>query len=193
MKCVLIGSGTGSNAEAILTEWQLGNLPGVEPLAIISDKATARILTLGERFGVPALYMDPGPFKTRLTPETEALYIQKIREIGAEWVILAGFMRVIHAPFLEAFAGRIVNLHPSLLPSFKGLNAIRQAWEYGVKVTGCTVHFVTGELDGGPIIDQMAVPVEASDTLESLEKKVHHAEHQLLPKALLRLSSTHRS
>lgn len=188
MRFVILGSGTGSNAEALLKAWEVGELDGAEPVGIISDRASARILSLGERFGVPALHIDPGPFKTKFPPEVEATYVEAINKTGADLVVLAGFMRVIKDPFLDAFPRRIINLHPSLLPSFKGLDAIRQAWDYGVKVTGCTVHFVTGDLDGGPIIDQEAVRIEDDDTLESLESKVHAAEHRLLPSVVRRLA-----
>lgn len=186
MKFAILGSGRGSNAEALLEAWKAGQLGKAEPVAIFSDKADARILSLGERFGVPARHLDPGPFKTKLTPEVEAAYVATIRESGAELVVLAGFMRVIKDTFLAGFPRRIINLHPSLLPSFKGLDGIRQAFEYGVKVTGCTVHFVTGDLDGGPIIEQAVVRIENSDTLASLEAKMHAAEHELLP-AVVRL------
>lgn len=181
MRFAILGSGTGSNAETLLKEWKAGNLGKAEPVAIFSDKPDARILSLGEQFGVPARFLDPGKYKTWLTPDIEEAYVEAIRASGAELVVLAGFMRVIKDTFLNGFPKKIINLHPSLLPSFKGLDGIKQAFEYGVKVTGCTVHFVTGELDGGPIIDQKVVRIEESDTLESLSTKVHAAEHELLP------------
>jgi phosphoribosylglycinamide formyltransferase-1 len=188
MKFVILGSGTGSNAETLLREWKEGNLGKADPVAIFSDKPEARILTLGERFGVPARHLDPGKYKTWLTPDVEQAYVDAIRETGADLVVLAGFMRVIKDTFLKAFPKQIINLHPSLLPSFKGLHGIEQAWNYGVKVTGCTVHYVTGELDGGPVIDQQAVRIEKTDTLQSLEEKIHAAEHSLLPSVIRRLA-----
>ena len=188
MRFAILGSGTGSNAETLLTQWEAGKLGPAEPAGIFSDRREARILTLGERFGVPAQFIDPGPYKTKLTPETEAAYVQAIRDSGADLIVLAGFMRVIKQTILDAFPRRIINLHPSLLPSFKGLNGIKQAFDYGVKVTGCTVHYVTGDLDGGPIIDQQVVRIEDSDTLESLEGKIHAAEHALLPAVVRRLA-----
>ncbi len=188
MRFVILGSGTGSNAEKLLQEWRAGGLGKAEPVAIFSDKPDARILTLGEGYGVPAKFLDPGRYKTWLTPDIEAAYVAEIRKANADMVVLAGFMRVIKETFLDAFPKQIINLHPSLLPSFKGLDGIRQAFEYGVKVTGCTVHFVTGDLDGGPIIDQQAVRIEKSDTLQSLEEKVHAAEHALLPSVVKRLA-----
>jgi phosphoribosylglycinamide formyltransferase 1 len=188
MRFVILGSGTGSNAAALLEAWRDGRLGRAEPVAIFSDQPDARILQLGVPHGVPGIHVEPGPFRTKLSPEGEAAFIEAIRAARADLVVLAGFMRVLKAPFLEAFPRRIINLHPSLLPSFKGLHAIRQAFEYGVKITGCTVHFVTGELDGGPVIDQRAVRIEETDTLESLERKVHAAEHELLPEVVSRLA-----
>lgn len=188
MKIVILGSGRGSNAEAILKAWKAGELGKGVPVALLSDNPTAGILQLGERFGVPAHHIDPGPYRSKLGPNAEQAYIEAIQSYEADIVVLAGFMRILKTRFLEAFAGKLINLHPSLLPSFKGLDGIRQAYEYGVKVTGCTVHHVTGELDGGPIIDQEAVRIEADDTLESLSAKVHAAEHRLLPRVLSKLS-----
>ncbi|NDV62194.1 phosphoribosylglycinamide formyltransferase [Puniceicoccales bacterium CK1056] len=188
MRFVILGSGTGSNAEALLKAWDEGKLGKAEPVAILSDKPEARILQLGKPFGVPGIHVEPGPFRTKLSPEGEQAYIEAIRATKADLVVLAGFMRVLKEPFLEAFPNRIINLHPSLLPSFKGLDGIRQAYEYGVKVTGCTVHFVSGELDGGRIIDQKVVPIERTDSLEDLELKVHAAEHELLPQVVRALA-----
>lgn len=189
MRFVILGSGTGSNAEALLREWNAGKLGAAQPVAIFSDQPDARILELGKPYGVPGIHIEPGPFRTKLSPGGETAFIEAIRGAKADLVVLAGFMRVLKVPFLEAFPKRIINLHPSLLPSFKGLHAIRQAWEYGVRITGCTVHYVTGELDGGPVIEQRAVRIEDSDTLESLEEKIHAAEHELLPAVVRRLAA----
>ena len=155
---------------------------------IFSDRFEAGILGLGKEFGVPAAYVDPAPFKTKLEGAGEERLIRAINDCDADLIVLAGFMRVLKEGFLSAFAGRIINLHPSLLPSFPGLDAIGQAWRRGVKITGCTVHYVTAEVDGGPIIDQMAVRVEASDTVETLTDKMHAMEHLLLPKVVAQLS-----
>lgn len=181
MRFLILGSGYGSNAEALLEAWNNGDLGGATPVGILSDKAEARILQLGARFGIPADFVESGPKRTVFDPEAEARWIAAIRATGAEWIVLAGFMRVLKSGFLNAFPRRIINLHPSLLPSFKGLHAIRQAYEYGVRVTGCTVHLVTEDLDGGPILDQAVVRVEPGMTLEELETAVHAAEHRLLP------------
>ena len=189
MRIVLLGSGRGSNAEAVLLAQQAGRLGGARVAAIFSDVADAGILKLGPRFGVPAAFVDPAPFRTKLEGEGEARFVAAVSGTAPDLVVLAGFMRVLKSGFMNAFSGRIINLHPSLLPSFPGLDAIGQAWRRGVKVTGCTVHRVTAEVDGGPIIDQAAVRVEAGETLESLASKVHAAEHALLPAVIARLSA----
>lgn len=188
MRIVILGSGRGSNAEAILQAQQAGQLGNASVVGIISDKPEAGILQLCPRFGVPARFVDPAPFKTKLEGEGEQRYIAVVQEARADLVVLAGFMRVLKPAFLQAFAGRIINLHPSLLPSFPGLDGIGQAFRRGVKVTGCTVHAVTLEVDGGPILDQEAVRIESTDTVESLAAKVHAAEHRLLPAVIARLS-----
>jgi phosphoribosylglycinamide formyltransferase-1 len=140
------------------------------------------------RFGVPARFFDPGPFKTKFDETGEARWIEAIRACEPGLIVLAGFMRVLKPRVLDAFPRMIINLHPSLLPSFPGLDAIGQAWRRGVKVTGCTVHYVTSEVDGGPIIDQTAVRIQPTDTLESVENRIHAAEHALLPAVIARLS-----
>lgn len=188
MRVVILGSGRGSNAEAILTAQKEGRLGRAQVVKIYSDKADAGILALGARFGVPASYLDAAPFKTKLEGEGEARYIAAINDCRPDLIVLAGFMRVLKPGFLNAFAGKIINLHPSLLPSFPGLDGIGQAWRRGVKITGCTVHFVTPEVDGGPIIDQVAVRIEPTDTLETLAQKIHAAEHAVLPQVIARLS-----
>jgi len=188
MRIVILGSGRGSNAEAILAAEKSGRLGKGKVVQIFSDRREAGILELGPRFGVPAGFVDPAPFKTKLEGPGEALYLAAIKACAPDVVVLAGFMRVLKPGFLDAFAGQIINLHPSLLPSFPGLDGIGQAWRRGVKVTGCTVHYVTPEVDGGPIIDQAVVRIESGDTLATLAAKVHAAEHALLPSVLARLS-----
>ena len=188
MKYVILGSGRGSNAEALLTAQSAGRLGAARCVGVFCDVPGARILELGPRFGVPAYQLDPGPFKTKFSPEREAAWVQAIRDTGADLVVLAGFMRVLKAPLLEAFAGRIINLHPSLLPAFPGLDGIGQAWRYGVKVAGCTVHYVDATVDGGSVIDQAVVRREAADTPESFAQKIHAAEHALLPEVVRRLA-----
>jgi phosphoribosylglycinamide formyltransferase-1 len=188
MRVVIMGSGRGSNAEAVLRAQQEGRLGQARVEAIFTDVAGARILELGPRFGVPSRFVDPSPFRTKLEGEGEARFVAAVSGARPDLVVLAGFMRVLKPGFLAAFAGRVVNLHPSLLPSFPGLDAIGQAWRRGVKLTGCTVHYVTADVDGGPIIDQTAVRIEEGESLESLEARIHAAEHGLLPAVIARLS-----
>ena len=185
---VILGSGRGTNAEALLKSESKKKLGVAKVAALISDHEDAGILTLGQKYKVPAIFLDPGRKGARMTDEAERAYIERIQSFSPKLIVLAGFMRIIKRPFIEAFEGRMINLHPSLLPSFPGIGGIQQAYEYGVKITGCTTHWVTPELDAGPIIDQRVVPIEDSDTLEVLTKKVHIAEHLLLPDVVTRLS-----
>ena len=188
MRVVILGSGRGSNAEAILQARDAGRLGRAEVVRIFSDQPGAGILALGPRFGVPAEFLDAAPFRTKLDGEGERRYIETIDACRPDLIVLAGFMRVLKPPFLAHFAGRVINLHPSLLPSFPGLDGIGQAFRRGVRITGCTVHHVTAEVDGSPIIDQAAVRIEPGDTLEAVAAKVHSAEHALLPAVIARLS-----
>ena len=185
---VILGSGRGSNAEALLKAEAKKQLGSAKIAAVISDHEDAGILTLGQKYEVPAIYLDPCRKGARLSDEAEQAYIKRIAAFSPKLIVLAGFMRIINRPFIEAFEGRMINLHPSLLPSFPGMNGIGQAFDHGVKVTGCTVHWVTPDLDAGPIIDQKTVRIEAKDSLEMLETKIHIAEHLLLPDVVARLS-----
>jgi len=191
MRVVILGSGRGSNAGAILEAQRAGRLGRAQVVGILSDQPEAGILALGAKFGVPAAFVDPAPFKTKLEGPGEERFVAAVRAHQPDLVVLAGFMRVLKPGFLNAFAGKIINLHPSLLPSFPGLDGIGQAWRRGVKITGCTVHGVTAEVDGGPIIDQQMVRIEADDTLETLTARIHAAEHALLPAVIARLSQSH--
>ena len=193
MRVVILGSGRGSNAEAILHAQKDGRLGAARVVQILSDQPGAGILALGPRLGVPAAFVDPAPFKTKLEGPGEDRFITAIQGAKADLVVLAGFMRVLKPKFLETFAGRIINLHPSLLPSFPGLDGIGQAFRRGVKITGCTVHHVTQEVDGGPILDQVAVRVEPGDNLEILTAKVNAAEHELLPAVIARIADPRRA
>ncbi len=191
MRVVILGSGRGSNAKAILQAQSDGCLGRAQVVQIFSDQPDAGILALGPRFGVPAAFLDAAPFKTKLDGAAEQHYIAAILACQADLIVLAGFMRVLKLPFISKFEGKIINLHPSLLPSFPGLDGIGQAFRRGVKITGCTGHHVTLEVDGGPILDQAAVRIEETDTLETLARKVHAAEHALLPAVIARLSARH--
>jgi phosphoribosylglycinamide formyltransferase 1 len=189
MRVVILGSGRGSNAEAILQAQEAGRLGAARVVQLLADKPDAGILSLGPRFAVPARFVDPAPFKTKLEGEGEGRFIAAVRECSPDLVVLAGFMRVLKPGFLSAFSGKIINLHPSLLPAFPGLDGIGQAFRSGMKETGCTVHYVTVEVDAGQIIEQARVSIEPGETLESLAAKVHAAEHKLLPTVIARLSN----
>jgi phosphoribosylglycinamide formyltransferase-1 len=179
----VLGSGKGSNFEAIAQACAAGIIPA-EVVLVLSDCPDAGILARAKERGIPARYIPPGPFKTKLEDAAERAYVEALQAAGVELVALAGFMRVLKSPLLGAFAGRIVNIHPSLLPSFPGLAAWKQALDYGVKVSGCTVHFVDAGVDSGPIIGQQTVPVLDDDTPESLHARIHAAEHELYPRCL---------
>ena len=187
-KIVLLGSGRGSNAEAVLAAERAGRLGRARVAGILCDQPAARILELGPRFGIPAVHLDAAPFKTKLEGDAEQRYIAQIRTWQADLVVLAGFMRVIKAAFLAAFEGRIINLHPSLLPAFPGRDSIAQALAARVPVTGCTVHYVNAQIDAGRILRQATVPVLPDDTLDTLAARVHAAEHELLPGVIAELS-----
>ncbi|RKX36271.1 MAG: phosphoribosylglycinamide formyltransferase [Verrucomicrobia bacterium] len=189
MRVVILGSGRGSNAKAILEAQRDGNLGTAHVVHLFSDQSDAPILAMGSSFGVPAAFIDASPFRTKLDGEGENRFIEAIEACEPGLVVLAGFMRVLKKGFLTAFAGRIINLHPSLLPSFPGLDGIGQALRRGVRITGCTVHHVNEEVDGGPIIDQLPVRIEEGDSLETLSEKIHRAEHELLPAVIARMSA----
>jgi phosphoribosylglycinamide formyltransferase-1 len=185
---VILGSGRGSNAEALLKAEASRQLGQASVAALFSDHEDAGILDLGQKYKVPAIYIDPLKKGAYLDPAAEQAYIERIDSFSPKLIVLAGFMRILRPSFIEAFAGRVINLHPSLLPSFKGADGIAQAYKAGVKITGCSVHWVTPALDDGPIIEQKAVRIDHSDTLTQLEKKIHVAEHQLLPDVVARMS-----
>lgn len=151
---------------------------------VLSDVAGSGILAQAAERGVPSRHVVPGAFRTKLDEAAEGVCIAALREARVDLVVLAGFMRVLKGEFLRAFAGQVVNIHPSLLPSFPGLQAWQQALDYGVKVTGCTVHFVDQGIDTGPVIAQKSVPVLDGDTAETLHARIQEAEHVLYPAAL---------
>lgn len=187
LNLAVFGSGSGSNYQAIAEAIASGHL-NARIACVISDVKQATILERARRFGHPAHYLDCAPFKTKLDGEAEARAIELIKKHGGNFIALAGFMRIIKPGLLTAFAGRIVNIHPSLLPAFPGLEAGRQALEAGVKETGCTVHFVDGGIDSGPIICQRKVPVIPGDTVETLMNRIHAQEHIAYPEALQKIA-----
>jgi phosphoribosylglycinamide formyltransferase-1 len=185
----ILGSGKGTNCRAILESIRSGALPA-HARVIISDTLDARILDIAREFAVPNAYLPPGQFRTRLEPRVEAELVQMVRDAGVELVVLAGFMRVLKAPMLEAFPRRILNIHPSLLPKFPGLEAWKQALAAGETVTGCTVHYVDEQIDHGDIIAQREVPILPNDTAETLHARIQIAEHELYPAVIAQLCAT---
>jgi len=179
----ILGSGKGSNCRAILRSIRDGKL-GAKAIVVISDVLEAPILEIAGEFGVPNAYLPPGHFRTRLEPIVEEQLVEMLRNAGAEVVVLAGFMRVLKEPMLAAFPRQIVNIHPSLLPKFPGLEAWKQALVANEKWTGVTVHYVDARVDHGDIILQREVPILPGDTSESLHARIHEAEHVLYPEAL---------
>jgi phosphoribosylglycinamide formyltransferase-1 len=182
----VLASGQGTNFEALARAAARDELGG-RIAVLVSDRPDAPALDRARRLGVEALHLPPGRFRTKL--EDEARWADALRERGVELVLLAGFMRRLHERFIAGFPAGILNIHPSLLPAFPGLDAIGQAWAHGVKVTGCTVHRVDAGLDSGPIVAQAAVEVLDGDTLETLEARIHDAEHALYPRAVRRYLS----
>ncbi len=179
----ILASGRGSNCEAILHAVEEGRLDARVGL-VLSDRPDAPVLAASARRGVSARHIDPGRPGARLTSGAEIAYATALQEAGVEWVALAGFMRILGDVLLGAFEEHVVNVHPSLLPAFPGLHAQRQALEHGVKVAGCTVHFVDRGVDTGPIILQAAVPVRDDDTAETLAARILVEEHRIYPEAL---------
>jgi phosphoribosylglycinamide formyltransferase-1 len=187
----ILGSGKGSNCRAILERIRSGDL-AAEVRLVISDVLDAPILDIAREFGVANAYLTPGRFRTRLEPETEEQLVKMLRAAGVELVALAGFMRVLHEPMLKAFSRRIVNIHPSLLPKFPGLEAWKQARVAGEKVTGCTVHYVDEKIDDGQILAQREVPIVPNETPESLHGRIQIVEHELYPAVIAELCENYR-
>lgn len=176
----VLGSGKGSNFRAIMEEI-VGSRLDAEVRIVISDVENSGILSLARDFQVPGLYVRPGRFRTRLEPEIEEDIVRLLLEAEVELVVLAGFMRIVKQPLLSAFPRKIINIHPSLLPKFRGLEAWKQALAAGEKVTGCTVHYVDAEVDAGEILGKETVPILSDDTPESLHARIQVSEHRLLP------------
>jgi len=183
LNIAIFGSGSGTNAQALIDAVEAGKLD-VQIKCILSDVKTAPILERARKHQIPAIYFDCAPFKTKLDGDAEQKVLRLLEEHGVDFVVLAGFMRIVKEGLLKAYEGRIVNIHPSLLPSFPGLDSGKQAFDYGVKITGCTVHFVDAGIDTGQIINQRIIHIEGSDTLESMMEKLHAQEHIAYPEAL---------
>jgi len=187
VKLGVLGSGKGSNYRAIQEAILRGEL-AAETVIVISDVETAGILEAARGYGVRAEHVAPGRFRTKLEPEAEERVVTLLKEAGAELVVLAGYMRMVKEPLLSAFPERIINIHPSLLPAFPGLEAWKQALAAGVAETGCTVHYVDNGMDTGRIIAQRRVPVLPGDTPETLHARIQVAEHEVYPEVVRKIA-----
>lgn len=181
LRIAVFASGNGSNFQAIADAVQAGKLD-VSIELLVCDKPQAPVVARAERAGVEAFVFKPKDYASREAYEQEIL--QKLREKQVDLVVLAGYMRIITSVLVEPYDGKMINIHPSMLPSFPGVNAIGQALQYGVKVTGVTVHFVDGGLDSGPIIAQRAVDILPGDTEESVAVRIHSVEQELYPEVI---------
>ncbi|MFQ6085160.1 MAG: phosphoribosylglycinamide formyltransferase [Candidatus Bathyarchaeia archaeon] len=175
-------SGRGTNLQAIIDAVETGYIKGAKVAVVISDVKEAHALERARKHKIPALFIDPKRFRSRIDFDEEV--IRRLDGYGVDLVLLAGYMRIVSPEFVEHYKWRMMNIHPALLPSFPGLNAQKQALEHGVKVSGATVHFVTEDVDAGPIILQRAVPVMEDDTVESLSERILEQEHKIYPEAV---------
>ena len=187
LSIAILGSGKGSNAQSIIDAIKAGTL-NARIVCVLADVQDAFILDRARQNGIPAYYIDCAPFKTKLEGAAEQKVIDILKKHGADLIVLAGFMRMVKSGLLRAFPGKIINIHPALLPNFPGLHSWKQALDGGAKVTGCTVHFVDDGMDTGPIILQKEVPVLAGDTPESLHARIQVQEHIAYPEALRLIS-----
>jgi phosphoribosylglycinamide formyltransferase-1 len=181
MNFAVLASGRGSNLQAIIKAIEAGKIKAYLK-AVVSDKKDAHALEYARKAGIPAVFINPRDF-----PDRESFdkgLIERLHEFKVDFVVLAGYMRLVSGFFLRQYPHKVLNIHPSLLPAFKGTHAIKDAFDYGVKVTGPTVHFVNEDMDAGPIILQEVVRVDPQDTLGSLEERIHQAEHRIYPQAI---------
>ena len=178
----VLASGRGSNLQAIIDAADAGRLPNVEFAVVLSDKADAYALERAKTHGIAAEFVDPKAHKRR--EDYDGALLARLREHGANLVLLAGYMRIVGMALVEAYPNRIMNIHPALLPAFPGLHVQRKAVEYGVRFSGCTVHFVDGGMDTGPIIIQAVVPVLQDDDEDRLAARILRQEHKIYPEAV---------
>ena len=189
LKLGVLGSGKGSNFRAICDAIDQGSLDA-EVAIVISDVEESGILQFARTRGLKAVHVPPGRFRTKLEPEIEEAIVRLLQDSGVELVVLAGFMRMLKTPMLNAFPRRIINIHPSLLPQFPGLEAWKQALLAGATGTGCTVHYVDDGMDSGEILGRREVPVLPGDTPESLHARIQIAEHELYPEVIGRFADS---
>lgn len=181
MNIAILASGNGSNFEAIAKAVKRGYIKASIKF-LLTDKSGAFVRERAKRYKIKDIFIDPSRFKSRLEFDREVTAVLKKEKIGL--VVLAGFMRILSAEFVKKFKNRILNIHPALLPAFRGERAIQRALKHGCKVTGVTVHFIDEKIDNGPIIVQRTIEIKRGETLKSLEKKMHSLEHKLYPLAI---------
>ena len=181
LKLGVLISGSGSNLQSIIDNIEKGSLKAVIKI-VISNKPDAFGITRAKKHGIPFVVLKNGDFKSKEDFDSELIKI--LKDNSVDLIVLAGFMRIISPAFLKAFEQKIMNIHPALLPSFPGLHGQRQAFDYGVKFSGCTVHFVDEGVDTGPIIIQSVVPVLDDDTEETLAARILKEEHKIYPQAI---------
>jgi phosphoribosylglycinamide formyltransferase 1 len=177
----VMASGSGSNFEAIAQTIQTGQLHA-QIRVLICNNPDAQAITRAQKFGIPTVVLNHRHYASR--EDLDLAIIRTLRDYGVDWVVMAGWMRIVTPVLIQAFPDRILNIHPSLLPSFKGIHAVEQALAAGVKITGCTVHLVVPEVDSGQILIQAAVPVLPDDTVETLQNRIHVQEHVIYPRAI---------
>jgi phosphoribosylglycinamide formyltransferase 1 len=180
-RIAVLASGFGSNLQAIIDQMQNPDING-EIVLVFSNNENAYALERAKKHGIKSASFNPGQFESRQKYDKELLSLLKNERI--DLIIMAGYLLLVGSDTIREFSGRMINVHPALLPSFKGIHGIKDAFDYGVKVTGVTVHFVEEELDAGPIISQEAVIITAGDTIETLEEKIHKIEHKIYPLAV---------
>lgn len=188
-RLAVLASGRGTNFRALADAAAREELGGAIVL-LLCDVPGAGAVALARERGIPVETPDPGPRRTHLSDAAERAWIDRLRAHDVDTILLAGFMRILHDAFLAAFAGRVLNIHPSLLPAFPGVDALARAFHHGVRQVGCTVHLVDAGIDEGPILAQAAVAVRDEDTLETLAERVHAAEHALYPATVRRFLAT---
>ena len=179
MNIVVFASGAGSNAACLFRDGARGRFGGAK-FFLVSDNPDSGALRAAREMGIESITFNPGAPGARISPDAAGRLFEALEKINPTLVVLAGFMRIMPSAIVRAFDGRMINLHPSLLPLYKGKDSIRRAFEAGEKITGCTVHYVSDELDGGKIIAQKPVEILPGDSVESLTQRVHAAEHELL-------------
>jgi phosphoribosylglycinamide formyltransferase 1 len=186
LSIAVFASGSGSNFQAIVDAVNAGKLDARIEL-LVCDKPAAPVVERAKAAGIPAFTFKPKEYPSREAYEAEIL--KQLQDKQVELVVLAGYMRILTDVMVQGYWGRMINIHPSLLPSFPGLHAVRQALEHGVRITGITVHYVDGGLDSGPIVDQRALTILPDDTEDTLTQRIHRMEHELYPQVIQGIAS----